>query len=368
VTEVDHRRPAATATHEPESSREQSRSKTSRCRVVVAGVPRSYQEPFTDGRWLSDRHVAAIQNVSEHIDLVHTTRAALESGEVPEHGAEVLLVESCGRKRHKDEIPMAAFATLVTPQLRWLQTCSSGVGHILDLDLVPIDVPITNAAGVHAAALAESVIAAILFEAKQLGRRIENQRAQRWEELRCVELRGKTVCIIGTGQIGAAIARRVRPFGLETLGVRRNAGAVDGFDRIFDQHHLVDALATADFVVVACPLTSETEGMIGPHELSAMKRGAYLINIARGRILQDRPMLAALDSGQLGGAFLDALDPEPLPVSHPYWVAPNVTVTPHDSHSSEYIGDNIVELFCNNLRRWLGGEPLRNRIDRNRGY
>lgn len=331
-------------------------------------MPRSYQDPFADGRWLSDRHVAAIENVSEAIDLVHTSRAALEAGEVPDPGADVLLIETCGRKRHKDELPMAALAALVTPRLRWLQSCSSGVGHILDLDLVPADVTITNAAGVHAAALAESVMAAILFRAKQLGRRIENQHARRWEELRCIELRGKSVCIIGTGQIGTAIARRARVFGLETLGVRRNAGPADGFDRVVDQHHLADALAPADFVVVACPLTSETEGMIGPRQLSAMKRGAYLINVARGLILQDQAVLAALDDGQLCGAFLDALYPEPLPVDHPYWSAPNVTVTPHDSHSSEYIGDNILELFCDNLRRWLGGESLRNQIDRSRGY
>ncbi len=361
-------RTVGTAVHEPESGREQTYSKTSRCRIVVAGVPRSYQAPFADGRWLAERHVAAIESVSKAIDLVHISRAALESGEVPEPGADVLLVETCGRKLHKDEIPMPAFATLVTQRLRWLQSCSSGVGHILDMDLVPADVTITNAAGVHAAALAESAMAAILFQAKQLARRIENQHARRWEELRCFELRDKTVCIIGTGQIGTAIARRARPFGLETIGVRRNAGGADGFDRVFDRHHLLEALATADFVVVACPLTSETEGMIGSRELSAMKHGAYLINIARGRILQDQAMLAALDSGQLGGAFLDALDPEPLPVSHPYWGAPNVTVTPHDSHSSEYIGDNIVELFCNNLRRWLGDEPLSNRINRSRGY
>ena len=357
-----------TVAHEPESGPGQVYSKTSRCRIVVAGVPRSYQAPFADGRWLTERHIAAIESVSDSIDLVHTSRAALESGEVPETGADVLLVETCGRKFYKNEIPMQAFATLVTPRLRWLQSCSSGVGHILDMDLVPADVTITNAAGVHAAALAESTMAAILFWAKQLARRIENQHAQRWEELRCVELRDKTVCIIGTGQIGTAIARRARPFGLKVLGVKRNAGDADGFDRVFDRHHLVDALATADFVVVACPLTPETEGMIGLRELSTIKRGAYLINIARGRILQNQAVLVALDSRQLGGAFLDALDPEPLPASHPYWEAPNVTVTPHDSHSSEYIGDNIVELFCNNLRRWLGGEPLNNKINRSRGY
>ncbi len=362
-----HRRAIGTAVHEPESGWEQMQMKASRYRIVAAGVPR-YQVPFVDGRWLAEQHVSAIKSVSEAISLVHTSRAALESGQVPEPGADVLLLESGGSKRCKDEIPMPAFATLVTPRLHWLQSCSSGMGHILDLDLVPADMPITNAVGVHAAALAESAMAAILFQAAQLARRIENQRARRWEELRCFELGDKTVCIIGTGQIDTAIARRARHFGLEMLGIRRNAGDTDDFDRVFERHHPVDALATADFVVVACPVTSETEGMIGSRELSTMKRGAYLINIARGRIHRDQAVLAALDSGQLVGAFLEALDPESLPASHRYWVAPNVTVTPHDSHSSEYIGDNTMKLISNNLRRWLGGEPLNNRIDRSRGY
>ncbi|MCG8432705.1 MAG: D-2-hydroxyacid dehydrogenase, partial [Gammaproteobacteria bacterium] len=236
---------------------------TPRCRIVVAGVPRSYQEPLANGRWLTDRHVAAIEGVSEAVELIHTSRAALEAGKVPEPGADVLLIETCGRKRYRDELPMAAFAALVTPRLRWLQSCSSGVGHILDLDLLPDEVVITNAAGVHAAALAESVLAAILFSAKQLARRLENQRARRWEELRCFELRNKTVCIIGTGRIGTATARRAGVFGLKTIGVRRRAEPAEKFDRVFDRHHLIDALATADFVVMACPLTAETEGMIG---------------------------------------------------------------------------------------------------------
>ena len=342
--------------------------KTPRYRIVVAGVPRSYQNPFPDGRWLSERHVAAIKSVSDEIELVHTSRARLEAGDIPKPGAEILLVETSGRKSYKDEIPMPAFAALLTSRLRWLQSCSSGIGHILDLDLVPANVEITNAAGVHAAALAESVMAAVLSWAKQLARRRKNQDERRWEELPCIELRGKVICIIGTGHIGTAAAQRARAFGLKTVGVRRSTRPCEFFEQVFSQDRLTDALASANFVAVACPLTAETQGMIGVQELASMKPGAYLINIARGRILQDEAVLAALESGQLGGAFLDAFDPEPLPTDHPYWSARNVTLIPHDSHASEFIGDNIVDLFCANLRRWIAGEPLVNRIDRSRGY
>lgn len=196
---------------------------TPRLRIVVAGVPRSYQEPFPDGRWLNERHIAAISGVSDEVELIHTARAALEAGEVPEPGADILLVEATGREGYKDELPMPAFATLVTPRLRWLQSCSSGVEHILAMNLVPEGVEITKAAGIHAAALAESIMAAVLFHAKQLGQRINNQRARLWQELRCIELRGKTICMIGAGHIGTAAARRAQAFGLRTLGVRRHA-------------------------------------------------------------------------------------------------------------------------------------------------
>ncbi len=342
--------------------------KPTKIRIVAAGVPRSYQKPFPDGRWLTDRHIAAIKSVSDRIELIHTSRGELEAGRVPDPGADVLLVEATGRSVYKDELPLAAFSALVTPNLRWLQACSSGVGHILELDLLPADVQITKAAGVHAAALAESIMAAILVWVKQLELRRENQNKKIWEELLCSELRDKEICIIGTGHIGTETARRARAFGLRTVGVRRSADPCDHFDEIFRQDRLIEALPSADFVVIACPLTAETEGMIGSRELKHMKRGAYLINIARGLILQDDAVLAALECEQLGGAYLDAFHPEPLPADHPYWTAKNVTLIPHDSHSSQFIGDNIVELFCANLRRWIAGEPLVNLIDRGRGY
>ncbi len=337
-------------------------------RIVVAGVPRSYQRPHPDGRWLTAAHETQIRAVSPRLQLIHTSRRAILAGQVPIPGADVLMVESCGRGEYGEELPLAAFAPLVTPRLRWLQTCSSGVGHVLELGIVPPQVVMTNAAGIHAAALAESTLAAILLHAKQLVTRFDDQRERRWRELQCIELRGKTVCVIGTGHIGKAIAARASAFGLRVVGVRRHPQPVAGFDAVYGHDALHRALATAEFVVVACPLTAETDGMIDAGALAAMRPGAYLVNIARGRILRDGPVLDALRSGHLGGAFLDAFAPEPLPRDHPYWDAPNVTVTPHDSHSSEFIGDNMVDLFTANLRRWLEGAPLANVIDRARGY
>ncbi len=232
---------------------------------------------------------------------------------MPAPGADVLMVESCGRGHYGEELPLAAFAPLVTPRLRWLQTCSSGVGHVLELGIVSPDVQITNAAGIHADALAESTLVAILLHAKQLVTRIDDQRARRWRELRCVELRGKTVCILGTGHIGKAIAARGAAFGLGVVGVRRHPQPTPCFEAVYGHDELHRALAAAHFVVVACPLTAETSGMIDAAALAAMRPGAFLVNIARRRILQDGPVLEARQSGHL----VDAFALEPLPVDHP---------------------------------------------------
>ena len=336
-------------------------------RVVVAGVPRSYQQPFAGGRWLTEAHVAQVSGVSERVALTHTTRAELERGEVPEP-ADVLLIEASGNEPYLDEIPAQGFARLVTPRLRWVQSCSSGVGHILNLGLLGDDVLLTNAAGVHADALAESVMAGVLSHAKRLPERAERQRERRWEELHCRELRGQTMLVIGTGNIGLATARLARAFRMRLLGVRATPAAIDGFERVGGPGDLPGMLAEADYIVIACPLTPATEGLIGAAAFAATKRGAYLLNISRGKVVQEPALLAALEDGTLSGAYLDAHPQEPLPVDHPLWTTQGVAIIPHDSHSSPYIGDNIVDLFADNLRRYLAGEPLRNVVDPRRGY
>jgi phosphoglycerate dehydrogenase-like enzyme len=337
-------------------------------RVVVAGVPRSYQRPLPDGRWLTDAHVAQIEAASPRVQLLHTTRAELAAGRMPDPPADVLLVEASGAEPYLDELPAEAMRALVTPRLRWLQSCSSGVGHIIDLGLLDDSVLLTNAAGVHANALAESVMAGVLFHAKRLGQRGALQRRHVWQELECVELRGATLLVLGTGQIGGAVARLAGAFGLRVVGVRRHPQPTPGCDEVVGPAELRAALALADYVVIACPLTAETQGMLGHAEFAALKPGAYLLNVSRGKVVQEEALLAMLASGRLAGAYLDAHAQEPLPSTHPFWDLPNVLVIPHDSHSSPLIGDNIVALFCDNLRRYLAGEPLRNVVDRARGY
>lgn len=334
--------------------------------VVVAGVPRSCQDAHPDGSWLTTRQFEQILSISRDIELIHLTRNDLAAS--VDAQPDVLLIEASGREPYLDEIPLSGFQSLVSDRLRWVQSCSSGVGHILELGLLGQDVVLTNAAGVHANALGESVMAAVLFHAKRLGERLENQQQRRWAELFCSELRGKTMLVVGAGNIGRAAARLADAFGMQVIGVRRTPEPVPHFDRMIAPNQLPDVLLEADYVVITCPLTPETEGMIGEREFAVVKPGAYLINVSRGKVVQEPALLDALAGGKLSGAYLDAHAREPLPGDHPFWTTPGVTVIPHDSHSSPLIGDNIIDLFTDNLGRFIAGNPLRNVVDPLRGY
>jgi phosphoglycerate dehydrogenase-like enzyme len=312
--------------------------------------------------------VTQIQAAAPDVELIHTTRDELDQGIVPGPGADVLLIELGGEPWYHHEVPAEGFAKLVTPRLRWVQACSSGIGHITATGVLPDDVPLTNAAGVHADALGESVMAAVLFHAKRLPERLERQRRRAWEELHCKELRGQVIVVLGTGHIGSAVAARAHAFGMHVVGVRRTPRPTPHFDSVVGTARLLDVLPQADYLVIACPLTRETEGLIGAEALAALRPSAYLINVSRGRVVQEMALLEALATGSLSGAYLDAHAQEPLSDEHPFWNATGVTVIPHDSHSSPYIGDNIVALFTDNLRRYIAGEPLRNLVDRERGY
>ena len=204
--------------------------------------------------------------------------------------------------------------------------------------------------------------------AGDLSERWENQRTKTWAEVHCSELRGQTIVVLGTGNIGSAVARMAAPFRMNVVGVRRNPQPTEHFSKVVGPDQLRDVLPEADYLVIACPLTDETEGMIGPEEFAVVKPGAYLINVSRGKVVQEPALMTALADGTLSGAFLDAHAQEPLPEDHPLWTTPGVTVIPHDSHSSPYIGDNIIDLFTDNLDRYLKGQPLRNLIDPARGY
>ena len=226
----------------------------------------------------------------------------------------------------------------------------------------------------------------ILAVSRRLPQLLELQRERTWQPLEGAELRDVTVGIVGLGSIGRAVGALATAFGCRVVAVRRRAEAGVGRRRVgrrrgptmrsascgsigsAARRRLPELLAESDFIVLAAPLTPETEDMINDETLAMVKPGAWLINVARGRLIDERALLRALRDGPLGGAVLDTFRDEPLPPMSPFYDLPNVIVTPHTAWSSGRVLDRSVELFCDNLRRFAAGEPLLNVVDPDAGY
>jgi phosphoglycerate dehydrogenase-like enzyme len=242
---------------------------------------------------------------------------------------------------------------------------------------------VTNARGVFSRPIAEYVMLMILAVSRRLPQLLELQRERTWQPLEGAELRDVTVGIVGLGSIGRAVGALATAFGCRVVAVRRRAAAGAGegdgageertfgevmLDRVGGPETLPELLGESDFIVLAAPLTPETEDMINDETLAMVKPGAWLINVARGRLVDDRALLRALREGPLGGAVLDTFRSEPLPPMSSFYDLPNVIVTPHTAWSSGRVLDRSVELFCDNLRRFAAGEPLLNVVDPVAGY
>jgi glyoxylate/hydroxypyruvate reductase len=255
------------------------------------------------------------------------------------------------------------------PRLRWIQSSSSGIGEwVRRLGLVNSRVTVTNAAGIHAAPLAEFVVFAMLYFAKRWPRMAAEQRAHHWQRCATDSLHGKTLAIIGLGNVGRHVARMARPFGLRVIATRRSGAPDAAADQVFPPDQLETVLRQSDYLVLSLPLLSDTDTLIGASQLSALKPSAVLINIARGAVVDAAAMVDALRSGRLAGAALDVTSPEPLPADSPLWDMPNVLITPHSMSTAYDENQRLVDLFCDNLRRYLAGEPLRNVFNTSRGY
>lgn len=252
--------------------------------------------------------------------------------------------------------------------LRWVHLFHAGVEKILCPELVASDVALTCGKGAHAVPIAEHVFAFMLSHVKELASQREAQVKGIWDRRPMGELDGKTVCVVGLGNIGREVARRAECFGMRVVGTRRSAAPVPHVERVVPPDRLTEILPLADYVVLTLPITAETEALFGARELASMKQGAVLINVCRGQVLDQGALIDALKAGHLGGAALDATDPEPLPVDSELWRLPNVTITPHNSGMTARVRDRGVEMFCRNLHRYREGEPLHQLVDKRAGY
>lgn len=257
-----------------------------------------------------------------------------------------------------------------SPRLRWIHSASAGVDRIATSLVRQRGLTVTNARGVFSRPIAEYVVMMSLAIARRLPQLLELQRERTWQPLPGRELAELTVGIIGYGSIGEGVARLLAPFGCRIVATRRHperGSAAPGVE-LLGLERLDELLAASDIVVVAAPLTDETAGLIGAGQLSRMREDAWLINIARGRLIDELALRRALEAGWIGGAVLDVFNEEPLPPDSPLYRTPNVVITPHTSWASNRVIERSVELFVDNLRRDAAGEPLRNVVDLDAGY
>jgi phosphoglycerate dehydrogenase-like enzyme len=255
------------------------------------------------------------------------------------------------------------------PNLQWIHSRSVGLGRTLFPELSESSVQLTNGSGVFSPSLGEFTVGAILYFAKDFRRMIRNQMAGRWEAFDVTMAEGKTVGIVGYGDIGRAVAARVRPLGMKVLALKRHTAHVDPLvDEIFGPEKRVEMISRTDYIVVATPLTAETRGMIGEAEFAAMKPTAVVINVGRGPVIDEKAIVRALTEGRIKGAALDVFDQEPLPQGHPFYSLENVLLSSHCAdHTPDWL-DNAMNLFIEQFERYRKGEPLLNIVDKKLGY
>lgn len=254
------------------------------------------------------------------------------------------------------------------PKMRWIHTGSAGVDHILTPTFLQANLLLTNSAGVHAVSIAEWVLAAILALEKDLPGLLEQQSAGAWQKVERDELTGKRIVILGGGQIATEIALRLRPFGVRLVCVRRSAKEQPHFDETFPVSALRVAVRDADWLILTLPLTPATRGIVSDEVLKLLPARSRVVNVSRGEILDQEALLEALREKRIAGAVLDVFTAEPLPADHPLWSMPNVMVWPHTTGNSPAVRRREIELFSENLRRFVEGEPLLNVVDTAAGY
>jgi phosphoglycerate dehydrogenase-like enzyme len=259
---------------------------------------------------------------------------------------------------------------LMCKDVRWVHSRSAGLDSVLFPELVSSDVPLTNGSGVFSQSLGEFSLAAILYFAKDFRRMIRNQVAGVWEQFDVEEIDGQTVGIVGYGDIGRAVAKRVRPMGMTVLAVKRHPPQVADplIDQFYPPEDLLKMLARCDYVVASLPLTAETHHMISDAQFAAMKPTAVVINVGRGPVIDEAAMVRALTAKRIKGAGLDVFEHEPLPPGDPMYRLENVLLSPHCAdHTAEWLNQAMC-FFLEQDRRFSNGEPLENVVDKSLGY
>ena len=257
------------------------------------------------------------------------------------------------------------------PHLKWVQTSSAGVDTLVGTKLWQSDVILTTTSGIHVIPMREHVLGMMLMFVRHAPVYFGNKQDRVWKQHIPDQLCGKTLGVVGLGRIGEAIARAAKAFDMRVVATRRHVakhGTSSAVDVLYPADKLLEMLRESDFVVATVALTEKTRKLIGERELRAMKPTAYIINIARGSVIDEAALTKALKEKWIAGAGLDVFEKEPLPQNSELWTLPNVIITPHVAGLMPDYNARAMEVFCANLRRYLAGQPLINVIDRTRGY
>lgn len=308
-----------------------------------------------------DEAVAIVAETHPDLSLHGCDSYAALPGLIAETGAEVIFSV---RFQGGPGYPAAA---ALSPPVKWLSVGGSGVDHLGSWDTGAVTV--TNAAGVAADMMAEYALGCALQFTLDLGRYRRDQAARIWDPAAKVEpLEGKTCLILGLGKTGQAVARRMKAMGLHVLGVRARPKAAENCDEVHGMEALPDLWPRADLLVVCVPLLPSTRGIVGAQAFAAMKPSAILIDVSRGGVIDEAPLLDALQTGRIRGAARDVFAEEPLPKDSPFWAQDNLILTPHSSAVYDGWAAKSVRMFAENLSRYRRGAPLFNVVDPARGY
>ncbi|HEY5216651.1 MAG TPA: D-2-hydroxyacid dehydrogenase [Pseudolabrys sp.] len=252
--------------------------------------------------------------------------------------------------------PMADHVVRDAPKLKWIQALGTGVDNIVDLPSLGPEVIVTNIRGIHGAPVSEATIAYMLSLARDLPRATRAQDRNAWQRWPSRLLDGKTVGILGVGLIAEYLAPICKQFGMTVIGISGSPRATKGFDRMVKRDDLQKIAGELDYLVALAPLTPETRGIVGEKLLAAMKPSAYLVNVARGGVVDEPALIAALERGTIAGAALDVFSEEPLPPDNPLWKAKNITIFPHLGGYSEGYEDRAMPTIEGNMRKFIDND------------
>ena len=249
--------------------------------------------------------------------------------------------------------------------LRWIHSVQAGIDRFPLDELESRGIVLTNSTGIHRESVGESALGMMLMLARRLGTFAANQEAHVWDRPEWDEaftLDGESLCVVGLGALGRGIAERAAPLGMRVTGVRRSGDPAEHVREVHTPDRLREAIADARFVALAVPLTDETRHLIGPEELAAMREDAYLINVARGGVVDQSALVSALESGEIAGAALDVFEEEPLPDDSPLWDVDDVLVTPHAAAADRDYYRDVAALVRGNVGRAHDDEEMTNRV------